>query len=299
MTDIQPTFTAGDYDQAADRSKREPKLRFTVGEEYIFLVFHATFVQHGPDGKAFWRTSHAPNRDILKEIRSMKLKCKSHHRVPIHYYENDPESKADGFIFVDESTGEEWYNQYPKASYGQLDDSNDRYILRAKIFTDNKSEAEAFSAMSRDEQDFFMAHWVLATNSFDDIQYSINTLNDSVTDANRDWNMKAVGDLVMFQIELCDYMRKEYGLAVVHEPYVFGKGTDKEVVSRILKARFVPGKYWIKWPGAAQFRGEGEWLEISEVPTGNVNKPMTILDWESINKTMFLPTKFQPEKPTE
>lgn len=91
--------------------------RYTVGEEVLFI--NVKFTTEG------LRLSplYLPWKDKLEKIDIIKLTCKEHHRIPGDW---DDEIQHDGFIFTGEVDGVErtYNNQYPRASYGQLDDSN-------------------------------------------------------------------------------------------------------------------------------------------------------------------------------
>jgi hypothetical protein len=52
-----------------------------------------------------------------------------HHRVP-NSYDQTNELTCDGYI-LETAGGERWFNQYPRASYGQVSDSADRQFHRA------------------------------------------------------------------------------------------------------------------------------------------------------------------------
>lgn len=46
---------------------------------------------------------------------------------------------------------------------------------------------------------------------------------------------------------------------------------------------------WAKMPGPGQFRGEGEWTDVTETCLPS--------EWERIRMTGYLPTRIQDEKP--
>jgi hypothetical protein len=65
-----------------------------------------------------WEHKEKPTLSIIE------LKCTEHHKVAdSNDGSEEPKLNCDGFIFTDESENL-WYNQYPSASYGQLDDSS-------------------------------------------------------------------------------------------------------------------------------------------------------------------------------
>lgn len=57
------------------------------------------------------------------DIDIRMLQVTEHHKVPNHWGDKE-DLCSDGFLLKDVE-GKEWRNQYPTASYGQMDDSND------------------------------------------------------------------------------------------------------------------------------------------------------------------------------
>lgn len=93
--------------------------RFTVGKPEAFIQVKFTRTQ------AAFNPNYLPWRDKLEEIIITPLMCVHHEKVYGDW--DDPEKeqpKHDGFIFEDQVTSKIYHNQYPRASYGQLDDSN-------------------------------------------------------------------------------------------------------------------------------------------------------------------------------
>lgn len=88
-------------------------MRYNVGQKYVFIN-----IQFVPSSMRFGNL-YLPWCDELKSIELLKLTCTEHHRVTDEWSD---EAEHDGFRFVDEK-GAVWDNQYPRASYGQLDDS--------------------------------------------------------------------------------------------------------------------------------------------------------------------------------
>jgi hypothetical protein len=92
------------------------------------LLAHALFILVSYDSpEPHFGNLYLPWCDTLKEIKLLDVQCLEHHRVPGEW---DNEIKHDGFIFKDD-TGRVWYNQYPRAAYGQMDDSNNWRIRPA------------------------------------------------------------------------------------------------------------------------------------------------------------------------
>lgn len=96
--------------------------RFVVGETYTFT---RTLFEKGEN--RFGRL-YLPWVDKLKSIEVVNLTCVSEHAVA---WDQDPKGEKNnkGYLFTDDA-GNKWANQYPTASYGQLDDSADRVVRR-------------------------------------------------------------------------------------------------------------------------------------------------------------------------
>ncbi|QVD49238.1 hypothetical protein LUCX_168 [Xanthomonas phage vB_XciM_LucasX] len=96
-------------------------MRYNVGDTSLFIFLDFT--------PAHWRFGnlYIPWQDTLNEMIILEAACIEHHRVAGEW---DDEIQYDGFIFQD-TQGQRWHNQYPRAAYGQLDDSNDHRIHRA------------------------------------------------------------------------------------------------------------------------------------------------------------------------
>lgn len=88
---------------------------------FIKVKFHAK-----PNKFAFSRL-YLPQDHILDSVDVKLFRVIEHHKVP---WDQDPkeEKKYDGFILLEEETNTRWYNQYPKASYGQTDTGNNLII---------------------------------------------------------------------------------------------------------------------------------------------------------------------------
>jgi len=108
-------------------------MRYNVGQKYIFIN-----IQFTAPAMCFGST-YLPWMDKLDGIELIELTCAEHRQVPGEW---DDEIKYDGFRFRD-TENRLWNNQWPRASYGQLDDSADR---RAKpdfdTWKENRTEDE-------------------------------------------------------------------------------------------------------------------------------------------------------------
>lgn len=98
-------------------------MRYNLGQSYIFVKSSFKKGSTPRMSNLFF-----PWEDTDLKLDFIKLTCKSVHAVSGAY---DDDLKCQGFIFEDANKNE-WYNQYPRASYGQLDDSWDGRVLSAK-----------------------------------------------------------------------------------------------------------------------------------------------------------------------
>jgi hypothetical protein len=116
------------------------KLRYTVGAVYFFIWIN--FTRNEPR----WGSVFLPWLDTLNGIDIRKLTCREHHNVA---WNQDPNNDKihDGFIFTEEKSEHasgQWFNQYPAAGYGQLDDSSnwkvapDLTVAEVEALPDNK-----------------------------------------------------------------------------------------------------------------------------------------------------------------
>jgi hypothetical protein len=136
--------------------------RFVLGKTYYFakVTYNRTAVM--------FMSRFVPWEDTLKEIKVIGLKCTEHHKVPGEW---DDKKVHDGFVFKSED-GKEYYNQYPIAVYGQLDDSNN-LIVREKVPDDLTDIADI---------DYFdwQRGWTLATTVINHEVQAV-TRPDSIT----------------------------------------------------------------------------------------------------------------------
>lgn len=110
-------------------------MRYTVGKKYPFILIQHELYLTVDDRQVHLRYVDCPGRPYLPweegatllGIALRMLTCAEHHKVPNEWDEKN-ELTCDGFVFKDESDNTVWYNQYPRASYGQISDTNDRRV---------------------------------------------------------------------------------------------------------------------------------------------------------------------------
>lgn len=102
-------------------------MRYTPNEKTLFI--NIKFEASEPR----FSSLYLPWTDKLLAIELLELTCEKHERVAGEW---DDEVQYDGFIFRD-ADGKEWHNQYPRAAYGQLDDSQDWIVRSAEVTDEN------------------------------------------------------------------------------------------------------------------------------------------------------------------
>ena len=138
-------------------------MRYHVGETYTFIRLERISDDWGLTN---------PETSKISSISVLSLKCKEHHKVA---WGQDPkdEKKYDGYLFEDDS-GKVWSNQYPTASYGQLNDSENQIVR--EYLTD-----EAFLALSENDKTRhvdkrFKGQYEDAESRIDKIRYHIDKM---------------------------------------------------------------------------------------------------------------------------
>jgi hypothetical protein len=96
--------------------------RFNIGEKIIAIHYRIK------DHRSFFNPIFCPWDDTLTKLDLAVLTVTEHHKVA---WDQDPTGKReyDGFLLQDQ-TGQQWSNQYPHASYGQVSDAADRMFDR-------------------------------------------------------------------------------------------------------------------------------------------------------------------------
>jgi hypothetical protein len=102
-------------------------MRYTIGRKYIFIHEQAKLKPKQNMVTPF-PCVFKPWEDEMENQRILVLTCAEHHKVRNTWAKPEDEPDCDGFIFLD-AEGGKWYNQYPTASYGQVDDSADGRVM--------------------------------------------------------------------------------------------------------------------------------------------------------------------------
>lgn len=110
-------------------------MRYNPGTKELFI--HIAFISKYPSFFPLYK----PWEDELVKIEIIQLTCEEHHKVKWDYAEDVPESyTSDGYVFKDKD-GRRWLNQYPSASFGQLDDSAN-WKVHLKDYGDEADEGD-------------------------------------------------------------------------------------------------------------------------------------------------------------
>jgi hypothetical protein len=96
-------------------------MRYQIGQRVPFIHFN---IENSITPQWFTKPYLYNENKILKTT-IVVMECIEHHKVPWEY-DTDNECKYDGYIFKNNENI--WYNQYPKASYGQISSEQDSII---------------------------------------------------------------------------------------------------------------------------------------------------------------------------
>lgn len=131
-------------------------MRFELNKKYVFFAFQHKYNNGNPVEKA-----HAfPTTDLDVEILDVKFieaTCVHHEKVPCHWDTSEnKELKYDGFLF--DWNGLEGRNQFPNASYGQMDDSADGMLNFLNAYYQTKTVDEIIADDCYVEYHLFTRH---------------------------------------------------------------------------------------------------------------------------------------------
>lgn len=193
-------------------------MRYTVGKPVVFMKVVST------KGDDRFGSLYLPVVDTLQMVKMKSMICVEHHKVSDEWSD---EEKYDGFIFHDPTDGTKWFNQYPTASYGQLDTSNDHKITIADMLN---SEGELIDD-NYDDQDVLWG-WTQATTYINGINRALNPDNNGYVGGQDPTLFKA---LTEFRTDLITQLEQVSGKAVVIKAVVitYHKGKPEEVTKTV------------------------------------------------------------------
>jgi hypothetical protein len=204
-------------------------LRYTPGQDYVFVhcKFRRFTFENG--GKKIssapmqlstyrpWDTCHH-----LMNLEAVKLKCVEHHKVA---WDQDPdgEAKYDGFVFESyEKPTRRWFNQYPRASYGQVSDVADRFLYLDWVSA-GMTAKELIAVEATDKG---------MTELHDGAHFLANIRRGRVKIAKSDWSLAEKKDaltaLEAFEVQVHEFLEKAACkklrvMQVMYEPAADGK----------------------------------------------------------------------------
>lgn len=215
--------------------------RFIVGQKYYFV--RTLFEMKEPRfGRLYY-----PWLDKLQSIDVITLVCGKEYDVA---WDQDPdqEKKYKGYILLDEGANR-WANQYPNASYGQLDDSADRRVRRY-FETSELLQVDAKGDTMKDSNGNYIRKpgteklweifgeqmldpFELATSAISRIYRGIHNVNTQFTEVQTRLLQEYLDDLTK-KVEYASKQKIEY------KPYVFKDlETGEPKPSRLLHAVLV------------------------------------------------------------
>ena len=105
--------------------------RYKVGQQIVTAGFVFADENYFDVIRRPYRSNMFVGLDTTPVLKTelIRLTVIEHHKVPGEW---SAALEYDGYILQDEN-GARWYNQYPYASYGQLDDSYDRVFHRSEL----------------------------------------------------------------------------------------------------------------------------------------------------------------------
>lgn len=147
-------------------------MRYEIGQDYLFL--HVGLESAREDGwKGF---GYMPGVNKITSMKMVKLKCIEHHKVYETYDDRTKDPTHDGFVFED-TFGVRWNNQYPKASYGQTDTSNDYRVRIPEEYATIKTCMDHYTRVENILEDL-----VEVLKAEDDPRRSYNILKPNATE---------------------------------------------------------------------------------------------------------------------
>lgn len=143
-------------------------MRFEIGQQVPFINVKYHKKPNSNNGFSFL---FDPRIHDLDSVEVKLLEVIEHHNVP---WDQDPtgEKKHHGFVFKELNSTEEqiWHNQYPMASYGQMNDSADRVVTRRKTHL----KLEEIAKFSKEQADYWMENWNQALPFISNIKRAID-----------------------------------------------------------------------------------------------------------------------------
>lgn len=196
-------------------------MRFNVGDKIWTVSFTLADKKTGEIENAPFFYNPDPSMFDIKDIKFILLTISKHHRVPGDFSDK---IEYDGFQAVD-TNGDIWNNQYPRASYGQLDDSANWHFELAKMkdyFSDSSKGNDGYhEIMERVLKENYAVNGALLTKVLQDLNGGlINDKDQTKMEANHPdiaKELKSIADRIVSEFE------KQTGSKLVCYNRNFGK----------------------------------------------------------------------------
>lgn len=200
-------------------------MRYNVGDTLFFVKIDFTPSESNALGSSLYMPWKG---DKLNEIKIIKLKVTEHHKVA---WEHDPNDKLehDGYVLReivkinDQSAiyGDTYHNQYPVASYGQMDNSFDRIVFRKDCSND----------------EFWGPRFVLLTHALKHLRQAETPKADD-PHALPETHRKM---LEAHRMEIEEVFRSQFAMTVTYRPLVVRHADGhRKAVAKLLQAKFYP-----------------------------------------------------------
>lgn len=209
-------------------------MRYTVGQKVI-AVRENFSIKEGLSEKelidARWGTVCLPWYHTLEKFEIMTLTVLEHHKVP---WEHGSDSIYDGYILQKEEDGTLWWNQYPTASYGQLDTSEDQRFRIA--YPSNYEE------LPKEVQDAWVEEqW----RPFKSAEFYFNNLHRGISEVRKHEGEEKAVHLETFAADRKTDVEKATGATLTREPLRFLRDDGTEVLSEIYVTK-------VTWPESGE-----------------------------------------------
>lgn len=202
-------------------------MRFELNQQVLFIN-----VDYEATSPRFGALYH-PWEDKLNAVTIGSFTCVEHHKVPGEW---DDEVKYDGYVFHDKD-GKRWNNQYPRASYGQLDDSNNW-----RIWPTEESDRQPDKLYYMTTLDSYLENVLRGVR---DMKKRLDNVNEGKPDRHGDspeWLQKVIDSLLNHYKEIDQKLRNELQLKAVNVGWTakFTDGRPDEHIPSIPDVKFFP-----------------------------------------------------------
>jgi hypothetical protein len=169
----------------------------------------------------------------IESITFEHLKVLEHHRVLHEYAKEDDVPDCDGFILED-SQKRRFFNQYPRACYGQTSDRADRMFHRDLTAYENIDEWLALSEPAYEYR--------LLSDYLKDLKRGIHERRKEQFKEGSTYSAEDIHhtDLLELHVKaIVDQYKSEHGKDIVFEPHLYGEGENAKWLEGWYDVKFV------------------------------------------------------------